>query len=120
MELVSRVKAVLRRCRKGRVSELLQLENLILNLDERTLTIGGERIMLTFKEFELLHLFLSHPGIAFSREQLYNLVWNTDYMGDSRTLDMHIKTLRQKLDRYGKCIETVRHIGYRWEAGYEK
>lgn len=120
MELVSRVKAVLRRCQKGRISELLQLDSLILNLDERTLTIEGERVMLTFKEFELLYLFLSHSGTAFTREQLYNLVWNTDYMGDSRTLDMHIKTLRKKLDRYGKCIETVRHIGYRWKARYEQ
>ncbi|KGF47427.1 ArsR family transcriptional regulator [Veillonella montpellierensis DNF00314] len=120
MELVSRVKAVLRRCQKERAFELLQVGSLILNLDERTLTIDGERIMLTFKEFELLHLFLSHSGSAFTREQLYDLVWNTDYMGDSRTLDMHIKTLRQKLGRYGKCIETVRHIGYRWETGYEQ
>lgn len=119
MELVSRVKAVLRRCQKGQVSRILQIGSLILNLDERTLTVAGERIPLTFKEFELLNLFLSHPGTAFTREQLYDSVWNTDYMGDSRTLDMHIKTLRRKLGGYGGCIETVRHVGYRWEVGHE-
>lgn len=115
MELVSRVKAVLRRCQPKQVSKLLQVGSLILNLDERTLLIHGERVMLTFKEFELLNLFLSHPGTAFTRDHLFEQVWNTDYIGDSRTLDMHIRTLRQKLGEYGKCIETVRHVGYRWE-----
>ncbi len=69
------------------------------------------------KEFELLRLFLSHPGMAFTREQLFTQVWNMDYMDDSRTLDMHIRTLRQKLGAYGKLIETVRNVGYRMEAG---
>ena len=120
MEMVSRVKAVLRRCKPKQVSRLLQLEGLVVNLDEYTVTADGERIMLTHKEFELLRLFLSHPGMAYTREQLFCQVWNQDYMGDSRTLDMHIRTLRQKLGPYGACIETVRHVGYRWEAGYDK
>ena len=76
--------------------------------------------MLTYKEFEMLRLFLKHPGMAFSREQLFMQIWNTDYMGDSRTLDMHVRTLRQKLDGYGKNIETVRNIGYRWEKDNDK
>lgn len=119
MELVSRVKAVLRRCQPKQPSKLLQSSGIILNLDERTLSVDGERISLTYKEFELLNLFMSHPKSAFTREQLFDRVWETDYIGDSRTLDMHIRTLRQKLGKYGKCIETVRQVGYRWEDKYE-
>ena len=66
---------------------------------------------------ELEPLFLSHPGMAFTREQLFTQVWNMEYMDDSRTLDMHIRTLRQKLGAYGKLIETVRNVGYRMETG---
>ena len=72
--------------------------------------------MLTYKEFELLRLFLSRPGVAFTREQLLSDIWGVDYTGETRTVDMHIKTLRQKLGDYGGMIETVRHIGYRLEA----
>ena len=68
----------------------------------------------------MLRLFLSHPGMAFTRDQMFAQVWGTDYIGDSRTLDMHIRTLRQKLGDYGKMIETVRNVGYRWEAGHDK
>jgi len=120
MEMVSRVKAVLRRSQPHQVSKLLKVGGLVVNLDERTVVADGERVSLTYKEFELLRLFLSHPGMAYTREQLFTQVWNMDYMGDSRTLDMHIRTLRQKLDSYGKMIETVRNVGYRWEAGYDK
>ena len=81
-----------------------------------TVTAGGERIELTYKEFELLRLFLSHPGIAFTREQLMEQVWGTDYCGETRTVDMHIRTLRQKLGEYGGMIETVRGVGYRLEV----
>ena len=115
MEMVSRVKAVLRRCRPASGSKLLRLEGLVLNPDEHTVTIDGERICLTYKEYALLHLFLSQPGIAFTREQLLSSVWNTDYMGETRTVDMHIRTLRQKLGPYGHIIETVRNVGYRLE-----
>ena len=80
----------------------------------------GKRVQLTYKEFELLRMFLSHPGMVYTREQLFSQVWKLDYMGDSRTLDSHIRTLRQKLDSYGKMIETVRNVGYRWEVGYDK
>ena len=120
MEMVSRVKAVLRRCKPTKQSKSLKMDGLVLNPDEHTVTIDGERLSLTYKEYELLHLFLSQPGIAFTREQLLVNVWNTDYMGETRTVDMHIRTLRQKLGAYGHIIETVRNIGYRLEAKHDK
>lgn len=116
MEMVSRVKAVLRRCKPAQVQHLLKAGGLVLNLDEHTVSADGERITLTFKEYELLRLFLSHPGIAFTRDQLFNEIWGTDYVGETRTVDMHIRTLRQKLGKYAKMIETVRGVGYRLEA----
>ena len=120
MEMVSRVKAVLRRCKPVKNTKLLKQEGLVLNLDEHTVTVDGERVILTYKEYELLHLFLSQPGIAFTREQLLASVWNTEYAGETRTVDMHIRTLRQKLGNYGNMIETVRNVGYRLESKYDK
>ena len=120
MELVSRVKAVLRRSQPQQVSKLLKTGGLVVNLDEHTVMIAGSKVRLTYKEYEILRIFLSHPGMVYTREQLFAQVWQMDYMGDSRTLDSHIRTLRQKLDGYGKMIETVRNVGYRWEAGYDK
>lgn len=116
MELVSRIKAVLRRCQNSRVQKNLKLEGLTLNLDEHTLFIDDKRVQLTYKEFELLELFLAHPGMAFTREQIFAQIWGESYVGETRTLDMHVRTLRQKLGRYGKFIETVRNVGYRLEA----
>ena len=120
MEMVSRVKAVLRRCKPAKETKLLKLDGLVLNPDEHTVTIDGERITLTYKEYELLYLFLSQPGIAFTREQLLSSVWNAEYLGETRTVDMHIRTLRQKLGSYGHFIETVRNVGYRLEARHDK
>ena len=120
MEMVSRIKAVRRRCKPTESSNLLKLAGLVLNPDEHTVTIDGKRISLTYKEYELLHLFLSQPGIAFTREQLLSSIWNTEYLGETRTVDMHIRTLRQKLGEYGHIIETVRNVGYRLEANYDK
>lgn len=117
MEMVSRIKAVLRRCRPQPVQHLLKTGGLTVNLDERTVEADGKRLLLTYKEFEILSLFLSHPGMAFTREQLFNEVWGADYIGESRTIDMHIRTLRQKLGSYGEMIETVRNVGYRMEVG---
>ncbi len=116
MEMVSRVKAVLRRCRPAPAERLLRAGGLTVNLDERTVTADGKRIQLTFKEFELLKLFLSHPGRAFTRDQLFNQVWGEAYVSETRTIDMHIRTLRQKLGSYGERIETVRNVGYRMEV----
>ena len=114
MELVSCVKAVLRRC--ARPSHVLHLSGLTLDQDAHTVSCDGQRVPLTYKEYELLRLFLSHPGMAFTRDQLMAQVWGTDYYGETRTVDMHIRTLRQKLGENGEHIETVRGVGYRWEA----
>ena len=116
MEMVSRVKAVLRRCQSEVKENVLKVDSLVLNLDEHTVSVDNQRVNLTYKEFELLRLFLSHPGMAFTREQLFNEVWGMDYFGESRTVDMHIRTLRQKLGNYGRMIETVRNVGYRLEV----
>ena len=115
MELVSRIKAVLRRYHPIKSENLLQMGGIVLNLDERTLTVDDERVQVTYKEFELLRLFMNHPGMAFTRDQLFADVWGMDYAGETRTVDMHIRTLRQKLGKYGELIETVRHVGYRME-----
>ena len=120
MEMVSRVKAVLRRCKRTQPGNVLCVEGLVLNPGEHTVTVDGERVTLTYKEYELLHLFLTQPGIAFSREQLLAQVWNSEYLGETRTVDMHIRTLRQKLGNYGHLIETVRNVGYRMEARHDK
>lgn len=120
LEMVSRVKAVLRRVKSKEKVNVLVEGGLKVNLDEHTVTVDGNRVTLTYKEFELLTLFMSHPGMVYSREQLFSQVWDSDYMGDSRTLDTHIRMLRQKLDIYGQCIKTIRGIGYRWEANYDK
>ncbi len=116
MEMVSRVKAVLRRCQSEVKENVLKVDSLVLNLDEHTVSVDNQRVNLTYKEFELLRLFLSHPGMAFTRDQLFNEVWGMDYFGESRTVDMHIRTLRQKLGNYGRMIETVRNVGYRLEV----
>lgn len=116
MEMVSRVKAVLRRSAPERETRRITMGGLSVSLDERVVTADGERISLTYKEFELLRLFLSRPGIAFTREQLLSEIWGMEYCGETRTVDMHIRTLRQKLGSYGAMIETVRNVGYRLEA----
>ena len=116
MELVSCVRAVLRRCGSHASAGQLRADGLVLDETEHTVTVDGVRAALTYKEFELLRLFLSHPGTAFSRDQLMADVWGTDYCGETRTVDMHIRTLRQKLGPYGARIETVRGVGYRLEA----
>ena len=115
MELISRIKAVLRRYQPAQSENVLKMGGIVLHLDERTLTIDGERVQVTYKEFELLRLFMSHPGIAFTRDELFSNVWGMNYAGETRTVDMHIRTLRQKLGKYGELIETVRHVGYRME-----
>lgn len=115
MEMISRVKAVLRRVRPKQPDTVLKLKGLELDEMRHIVTADGQRIELTLKEFELLRLFLSHPGMAFDRDNLLRTVWNTDSAVETRTVDMHIRTLRQKLGRYGQYIETVRGVGYRLE-----
>ena len=116
MELVSCVKAVLRRCRTEQ-EPVLRAGGIVLHSEERIVTVEGQRVTLTYKEFELLRLFLSHPGMAFTRDQLFNEIWGMDYCGETRTVDMHIRTLRQKLGSCGSMIQTVRNVGYRLEVG---
>ena len=120
MEMVSRVKAVLRRSQPKQSAPLLKLKGLTLDENQHTVTIDDQRVVLTYKEYELLRLFLSHPGMAFSREQLLQTVWNTEYAVETRTVDMHIRTLRQKLGEYVRYIETIRGVGYRLEDKYDK
>lgn len=115
MELISRVKALLRRSSGLQEDAVLQFQDLQMNLEKHRVSIGGETIELTFKEFELLRIFMQNAGIVLQRETLMNKVWGTDYEGESRTLDMHIKTLRQKIGEYGNHIKTVRNVGYRLE-----
>lgn len=117
MELISCVKAVLRRCGAEDEKGTLNACGISMNTLEHTVSADGERITLTYKEYELLKLFLSHMGTAFTREQLMERVWGTDYMGETRTIDMHIRTLRQKLGKCGESIKTVRNVGYRMEEG---
>lgn len=117
MEMVSRIKAVLRRCNSGeKEATLLSVGAITLNQDEHVVEISGERVALTLKEYEILRLFLENPGMVFSRERLLSNVWGVDYMGETRTVDMHIKTLRQKLGECGRMIKTVIGVGYRLEG----
>ena len=115
MEMVSRIKAVLRRCAPEKTDQLISGE-ITLIVREHLVTVNREKISLTFKEFELLRRFMQNPGIVFSRERLLSEIWGIDYLGESRTVDMHIKTLRQKLGAAGKRIETVIGVGYRMEG----
>ena len=90
--------------------------DLVLDPAEHAVTADGEPIVLTLKEFELLRLFLSNPGGVFSREQLLARIWGQEYTGETRTVDVHIRTLRVKLGKYGEHIGTIRGVGYRWET----
>ena len=119
MEMVSRVNAVLRRCGASDEKNVLKAGGLVLDDAARTVTVDGEKTDLTYKEFEILRLFLSHPENVFSRDRLFSEVWGENYIGESRTVDMHIRTLRQKLGKYGENIKTVRNVGYKMEVPKE-
>lgn len=115
MELISRVKALLRRSRALQDDKQMVLGDITLDSERREVHVGGELCELTFKEFELLKLLMVNAGIVFHRDTIMSDVWGTDYEGESRTLDMHIKTLRQKLGEAGNMIKTVRNVGYKME-----
>lgn len=119
MEMVSRVKAVLRRCSHDKSKNVLKNGDLILNPDEHIVTAEGKKVVLTYKEFELLKLFMSNIGIAYDRDKLMKVIWQTEFGGETRTVDVHIRTLRNKLGKCGDLIETVRGIGYRMEASHD-
>ena len=116
MEMISRIKAVLRRCKPDQKKDVLSVAEITLSEKEHLVTVSGEKVVLTFKEFEILKLFMSSPGIVLSRDKLLSEVWGVDYLGESRTVDMHIKTLRQKLGSAGSYIETVIGVGYKMEG----
>lgn len=116
MELLSRIKAVLRRAGLSAPANSLSLGAISLDVGRRAVTVAGEPVSLTFKEFELLHYLLQNPGLVLSREKIMAAVWGFDFEGESRTVDMHIKTLRRKLGEAGSLIVTVRGVGYKLSA----
>lgn len=115
MEMVSRIRAVLRRTKSSVDSECLQFGDLVLNKKSHLVTIEGKPVELTLKEYDLLSLFLANPGKVFTREVLLASVWDSDYAVETRTVDVHIATLRTKLKEYGSYIKTIRGVGYRME-----
>lgn len=115
MELISRIKAVLRRVSKdvGEGKGLLMCGNLMMDGKKHEVKVDGSVVTLTLKEFELLKQLLKHPGIVLTRDQLLEDIWGYDFGGETRTVDVHVRTLRQKLGDAGEYIETVRGVGYR-------
>jgi two-component system alkaline phosphatase synthesis response regulator PhoP len=116
MEVIARVRAVLRRSApeetRGSSGEM-EIAGIVLDGPRRVVHTGGREVTLTFKEFELLHYLMMNEGIVLSRERLLDQVWGIDYRGESRTVDMHVKSLRQKLGEAGSVIKTVRNVGYK-------
>lgn len=111
MELITRVKALLRRTAKEE-PKLLKLDDLVIDHERHVVTVNNEPVDLTYKEYELLRLLMGSQGIVMTREVIMRSVWDTDFEGETRTVDMHIKTLRHKLGDYGSWIKTVRNVGY--------
>lgn len=116
MEMVSRVKAVLRRTIAKNSAQVLRMGNLEMNRSNHIVTVSGKRLELTLKEYEMLRLFLENPGRVYTRDQIYSIIWSADCIVESRTVDVHIGTLRSKLGECGSYIETVRGVGYRMEV----
>lgn len=117
LELISRVRAVLRRSDRGtvvsEVSEIFSVGNVELDDRRHLVRVNGNAVDLTFKEYELLKLLMSHPGTVYSRQQILEKIWGIDFDMDTRTVDMHVKTLRQKLGDQGSIVQTVRNVGYK-------
>ncbi len=116
MELVSRIRALLRRARPASEAAVYTYGALMLDTESHQVRVGDQPTALTYKEYELLRLFCSRPGRAFTRDELLQRIWGYDYDGENRTVDVHIKTLRTKLGECGELIETVRGVGYRLNA----
>ncbi len=112
MELISRVKALLRRAQPNKEEDALAIGDIVLSKGKRSCLVAGEEVELTYKEFELLSLLMQNVGIVLTRDALMEKIWGIDFLGESRTLDVHIKTLRKKLGDAGKHIKTVRNVGY--------
>lgn len=116
MEMVSRVKAVLRRVGAKTSLSVLRMGNLEMNRKHHIVFVCGNRVELTLKEYEILRLFMENPGQAFTRDQIFDSIWGADIICESRTVDVHIGTLRSKLGKCGTYIETIRGVGYRMEV----
>lgn len=114
--LVARVEAILRRTGKEPDEELLEAGGVVLNRSAHTVTIDGQNVDLSYKEFELLSYFMENRGIALSRETILDHVWNYDYFGDTRTIDTHVKKLRSKMGEKGDLIKTIWGMGYKFET----
>jgi len=114
--LVARVEAVLRRTMKSEEGNVIEMGGITIDLSAHTVCVGGERVDLSFKEFELLTFFMNNEGVALSREKILDQVWNYDYFGDARTVDTHVKKLRSKLGESGNCIKTIWGMGYKFEV----
>jgi two-component system alkaline phosphatase synthesis response regulator PhoP len=115
MELISRINAVLRRSTKIEINNKnsFSIENIFLDSSRRIVLVDGKELSLTFKEFELLYYLMSNQDIVLTRDKLMNEIWGFDFEGESRTVDVHIRTLRQKLGKSSKLIQTVRNVGYK-------
>ena len=113
MELISRIKAVLRRTSAPEVSDMLVCGNVVLNVRGHSVTVDGRPVELTLKEFELLKLLMKNPGVVLNRDTLLGSIWGYDFDGETRTVDVHVRTLRSKLGEKGDIIETVRGVGYK-------
>lgn len=113
MELSARVKALLRRCGDASPKELTSYKDIRLDISSHKVYAGEQEVSLTYKEFELLKLLMENQGTVISRGKIMSIVWETDFEGETRTVDVHIRTLRQKLGRCGDYIETVRNVGYK-------
>lgn len=113
MELIARVKALLRRSRKEKSVREYTMGDLVMQVDKHTVKVQGEEVLLTFKEFELLKYMLENPGIVLSRDQILEHIWGYEFAGETRTVDVHIRTLRKKLGPCQDMIETIRGVGYR-------
>ena len=120
MEMVSRIKAVLRRSEATSKKQELRNGPIYLNNIKHIVIVDGKEIELTLKEYELLLLFMNNIGIVFTREHLLASIWDSNFVGESRTIDVHVGTLRNKLGKYGACIKTLRGVGYKMEAIYEE
>lgn len=120
MEMVSRIKAVLRRSEAVNKKQELRNGPIYLNNIKHIVIVDGKEIELTLKEYELLLLFMNNIGIVFTREHLLASIWDSNFVGESRTIDVHVGTLRNKLGKYGTCIKTLRGVGYKMEAIYEE
>ncbi|MHB1154932.1 MAG: winged helix-turn-helix domain-containing protein [Eubacteriales bacterium] len=118
MEMVSRIRAVLRRSKPKSITHILSNGNLVMDLDKHTVIANGECVVLTMKEFNILRSMMEKPCVVFTRDQIFTEIWGTIYNGETRTVDVHMRTLRHKLGECGNLIKTIRGLGYRMELTF--